>query len=246
MLQPLTRAKFEQLIPKIASSAQYSHYWGKWEDLVNRLLISVVAVVVVLLLGLVLGESAGALILLLGTTAGFYWLWQPVYRASLRNAQARKIRYSGFWSSRVAEVYLTEELLGEEEKVNQRGQLVIEENRERRINLVLEDREGFALTIQAPLLRIHKNIRVGQTAELLLLSNREDLSTIEKITDAYIPSQNLWIGMYPWLQRDEFIEVSRQLGDRSRAPRQRRYSNPPPPQSRQNRQNRPRKRRRPR
>ncbi len=242
MLQPLTRAKFEQLIPKIATSAQYSHYWGKWQDLVNRLLVSVVAVVVVLLLGLVL---PGALTLLFGTMAGFYWLWQPVYRASLRNAQARKIRYSGFWRSRVAEVFLTEELLGEEETVDRRGELVVVENRERRINLVLEDRTGFYLTIQAPLLRIHKNIRVGQTAELLLLSNREDLSTIEKISDAYIPDVNLWIGMYPWLQRDEFIAVSRQLGsqsrDRARPPRQRRYTNAPRPQ---NRQNRPRKRRR--
>lgn len=242
MLQPLTRAKFEQLIPKIATSAQYAHYWGKWQDLVNRLLVSVVAVVVVLLLGLILPET---LTLLLGTTAGFYWLWQPVYQASLRNTQARKIKYSGFWSSRVAEVYLTEELLGEEENVDRRGELVIVENRERRINLVLEDRTGFYLTIQAPLLRIHKNIRVGQTAELLLLSNREDLSSIEKVSDAYLPEINLWIGMYPWLQRDEFVAVSRQLGsqfsDRPRAPRQRKYSNEP---RSQNRQNRPRKRRR--
>ena len=212
MLQPLTRAKFEQLIPSIATGKQYAHYWGKWQDLVNRLLISVVAVVVVLILRLILGESADALVLLLAIIAGFYWLWCPVYQASMRNAKARRLQYSGFWRSRIQEIYLTEELIGEEETVNQRGELVIVENRERRINLVLEDETGFYVTIQAPLQRIHKGIKVGQAAELLLLSNREDLSTIDKVTDAYIPQQNLWIGSYPWLQRDVFLEVSRQLG----------------------------------
>lgn len=210
--EPLTRAKFEQLIPTIATGQQYAHYWGKWQDVVNRLLISVVAVVVILILGLVLGNWAEALILLLAIIAGFYWLWFPIYQASLRNAQARRFKYSGFWRSRIQDIYLTEELIGEEETVNQRGELVIVENRERRINLVLGDRAGFLVTIQAPLQRIHKAIKVGQTAELLLLSNRDDLSTVDKITDAYIPSVNLWIGSYPWLQRDVFVEVSRQLG----------------------------------
>ena len=212
MLQPLTRAKFEQLIPTIATGQQYAHYWGKWQDTINRILISVVAVVVTLILNLILGSSAEALILLLAIIAGFYWLWAPIYQASIKNAKARRLKFSGFWRSRIAEIYLTEELIGEEENVNQRGELVIVENRERRINLVLEDQTGFYITIQAPLQRIHKNLKVGQVAELLLLSNREDLSTVDKVTDAYIPSQNLWIGSYPWLQRDVFAEVSRQLG----------------------------------
>ena len=212
MLKSLTRAKFEQLIPTIATGAQYAHYWGKWQNIINRLLISVVAVVIVSIFRLILGESVDALILLLAIVAGFYWLWCPIYQASMRNAKARRLQYSGFWRSRVEDVYLTEELIGEEETVNPRGELVIVENRERRINLVLGDETGFYVTIQAPLQRIHKGIKRGQTAELLLLSNRQDLSTIDKVTDAYIPSLNLWIGSYPWLQRDVFLEVSRQLG----------------------------------
>ncbi len=214
MIESLTRAKFEQLIPTIATGKQYAHYWGKWQNIVNRLLVSVVAVVVVFILSLILGEGAGALILLLSIIAGFYWLWLPIYQASLRNAQARRIKYSGFWRCRVQDIYLTEEIIGEEETVNQRGELVLVENRERRINLVLGDDTGFNITIQAPLERLHKGIKVGQFAELLLLSNRQDLSTIDKVTDAYIPSQNLWVGSYPWLQRDVFLEVSRQLGGR--------------------------------
>ena len=212
MLKPLTREKLEQLIPLIATGQQYAYYWGKWSDLLNRLLISVVAVVAVLILSLLFGDGGGALILLLGGTAALYWLWCPVYQASLRNAASRRFKYGGFWRGKVLEVYLTEELIGEEETVNQRGELVIVENRERWINLVLGDKTGFEVEVQAPLQRIYKGIKPGQTAELLVLSNQSDLARINKISDAYIPQQNLWVGQYPYIQRDIFTEVSRQLG----------------------------------
>ena len=57
MLKPLTRAKLEQLVPLIATGQQYAYYWGKWSDLLNRILISVVAIVVVLILDLLFGDS---------------------------------------------------------------------------------------------------------------------------------------------------------------------------------------------
>ena len=217
MLRPLTRDKFEQLIPSIATSAQYAHYWGEWKDLLNRLLISVVAVVVVLLLGLALGQSAEGLRLLIAVIAGLYWLWSPAYWASMRNRTIRRFKYSGFWQGRVLDVFVTEELISEEESFNQQGELIIVENRERRINLIIGDQTGFEMTIQAPLQRLHQMIKPGQIAELLVMSNRPDLSTIDKVSDVYLPSQNLWVGKYPWLQRDVFVEVSRELGNYSRS-----------------------------
>lgn len=215
MLKPLTREKTQQLIPLIATGKQYAYYWGKWADVLNRVLISVVGVVVVLILDVIFGDGGEALILLLGGIISLYWLWCPVYQASRRNAANRRFKYAGFWRGKVFDVYLTEELIGEEETVNQRGELVIVENRERWINLVLGDNTGFELEVQAPLQRIYKNIKPGQTAELLVLSNERDLSLIDKISDAYIPQQNLWVGQYPYIQRDVFIEVSRQLGGRT-------------------------------
>ena len=212
MLKPLTREKLEQLVPLIATGQQYAYYWGKWSDLLNRLLVSVVAIVVVLILDLLFGDRGEALIFLIGGVAALYWLWLPVYQASLRNAANRRFKYGGFWRGKVLEVFLTEELIGEEETVNQRGELVIIENRERWINLVLGDRSGFEVEVQAPLQRIYKNIKPGETAELLLLSNKSDLRQIDKISDAYIPRQNLWVGQYPYIQRDVFREISRQLG----------------------------------
>lgn len=225
MLKPLTREKTEQLIPLIATGQQYAYYWGKWSDVLNRLLISFIGVVVVLILNALVGNQGEALILLLGGIVALYWLWCPVYQASLRNSASRRFKYSGFWRGQVLDVYLTEELIGEEETVNQRGELVIVENRERWINLALGDETGFEVEVQAPLQRIHKGIKPGQTAELLVLSNELDLSQINKISDAYLPQKDLWVGQYPYIQRDVFLEVSRQLGGKT-PPRVRRQNNP--------------------
>ena len=215
----------EQLIPLIATCKQYAYYWGKWSDILNRFLISAVGIVVVLILGLLFGDQGEALILLLGGIMSLYWLWCPVYQASRRNSANRRFKYSGFWRGKVLDVFLTEELIGEEETVNQRGELVIVENRERWINLILGDETGFEVELQAPLQRIYKGIKPGQTAELLVLSNKLDLSQVNKISDAYIPQRNIWVGQYPYLQRDIFLEVSRQLGGMT-PQRVRRHGNP--------------------
>jgi len=216
MLVPITREKFEQIVPLAATGPQYNYYWGKISDLVRRLLISAIATIVTLFFGNVFGGGSSGLMFIFGAIGGFYWLWAPVYQATLRNAALRRIPYSGFWQGKVLDVFVSEELIGEEQTVNQRGELIIIENRERRINLEVGDETGFTALIQAPLNRLYKNINRGDTAELLILSRQPDLGRITKITDAFIPRYNLWVGEYPYLQRDVFAEVSREIGGRAR------------------------------
>lgn len=211
MLVPLTREKFEQLIPIIATGPQYVYYWGKVPDVIKRVLISVTGIAIVLLLNLVLGSGFYALTLLLGIITGLYWWWGPIYWATRRNLEARRYKYGGFWRGRVADVFVTEELIGQEETVNNRGELVIVENRERRLNVEVEDETGFTAQLQAPLRRLHKGISRGQIAEMLVMSNEPDLGRIAKTSDLYIPSLNLWVSDYPYLQRDFFSQASRQL-----------------------------------
>jgi len=225
MLVPLTRQKFEEIIPRIATGAQYRYYWGKFPDLLKRLLISVVAVIVVWLLALFLGDELNILLFSAGLVGGFYWLWGPILWASLRNREYRRYQYSGFVRGRVVDVFITEELIGTEETVNGKGELVIVENRERRINMEIGDETGFTFELQVPLRRAHQAIAPNQLAEMVVLSNQADLSRIAKVTDVYIPSRNLWVSDYPYLQRDVFIEVSRRIRDEQEGvPRPRRSS----------------------
>ncbi|HEY9619917.1 MAG TPA: phosphate ABC transporter permease [Crinalium sp.] len=211
MLIPLTRAKFEELIPAVATGDQYKYYWGKPADFLKRLLISITGLVAVFILKSLLPDGFSLLEFIVGVVISLYWLWAPVYQASRRNLGCRKYQYSGFWQGRVLDVFVTEELIGKEETVNNKGELVIVENRERRLNLEIGDETGFETKIQVPLKRDHRVIRRGDIAEMVVMSNRPDLSRFTKISDVYLSDYDLWVSDYPLLRRDSFIYVSRRL-----------------------------------
>jgi hypothetical protein len=215
MLVPLTRKTFETLIPVLATGPQYVYYWGKLPDLLRRLLYSVAGIFVIILIEFVLQGAFALIVLTVGIVVGLYWLWGPILWASLRNLECRKYQYSGFWQGEVLDVYLTEELIGEEETVNKRGDLVIVENRERCLNLEVGDGSGFSTSIQVPLKRNYQAIAIGDAAQMLVLSNRADLGRIGRTTDIFLPDSNLWVSDYPYLQREGFVEVSRRLQARS-------------------------------
>lgn len=216
MLVPLTREKFEQLVPLVATGEQFQYCWGKWSDLLKRLLISVLGVTAAFLLRWVLPEGFDIIEFVPGVISGLYWLWGPAYRATRINAQVRKYKYSGFLRGKVLDAFPTEELIGQEETVNKRGDLVIVENRERRLNLVVGDETGFSATIQVPLQRDHRSIRPRDSAELVVFSNRPDLSRISKVSDVYLPDYDLWVSDYPYLSRNFFNAVSRQIQPKSK------------------------------
>jgi hypothetical protein len=225
MLVPLTRQTFDQIIPLIATGPQYAHYWGKWPDFLRRLFISVIALTVAWLIGMLFGPGGLTVKLIFDIIAGLYWLWSPVYGASVRNNTYRRLPYCGFWRGRVLDAFVTEELVGEEETVNPRGELVIVENRQRCINLEIGDQTGFSAIVRAPLKRVHKAIRPGMVAETLVLSRAPDLSDIHKLADIHLPQLDQWVGDYPFLRRDVFQQVSRELGGGKEArPTPTRYS----------------------
>ncbi|MBR8831917.1 MAG: hypothetical protein N5P05_002584 [Chroococcopsis gigantea SAG 12.99] len=214
MLVPLTRQSFEQMLPLTATGPQYAYFWGNWSDFLRRLLISMVSLTLFWLLGKLFGDGFLAIKLLIDIIAGMYWLWAPVYWAGVRNGSYRRLPYCGFWRGRVLDAFITEEYVGQEERVNKQGELVIIENRERRINIEIGDQSGFTTIVQAPLQRVHKSIRPGMIAEALVFSKVSDLSDIAKVSDVHLPQVNLWVGEYPALRRDFFRTVSAELGGR--------------------------------
>ncbi|HIK05323.1 MAG TPA: phosphate ABC transporter permease [Trichormus sp. M33_DOE_039] len=228
MLVPLTRQKFEQLIPLIATGPQYKYYWGKFANFLQRLLISVVVVALILSVRAIF-KLDFVLIFFLGVIGALFWMWYPVFQASIRNVKCRRYKYSGFFRGRILDWWITEKLIGKQETVNSKGELVIVENREKRINIEVGDDTGFSVELEAPLRPFHKEITRGQIAEMIVMSNRPDLSSIEDFSDVYIPSRNIWVGDYPYIRREFFDEVSSRLRENrqpkqqnSRRPRRRR------------------------
>jgi hypothetical protein len=211
MLVPLTRKTLESLIPTVATGEQYGYCWGKLKDLLRRVLISVVGMFAVLILYLVLGSNFAEIFLITGIGIGLYWLWEPVLRASLKNREYRRYPYGGFWQGRVMDMFVSEELVRTEDTVNNRGDLVVVENRERCLNLEVADRSGFSAQFQVPLKRAHRAVDIGDSVEMLVFSNRGDLSRIVQNSDLYIPDHKLWISDYPYVQRDAFMDVRRRV-----------------------------------
>jgi hypothetical protein len=153
----------------------------------------------------------------------FFWLWYPVFQASIRNSKYRRYKYSGFFRGRILDWWITDKLMGKQETVNNKGELVVIENREKRINLEIGDNTGFSVEFDAPLRSTHKAIARGLIAEMIVMSNSPDLSSIEEFTNIYIPSRNLWVSDYPFVREDVFNEISLRLRDNSREkPRRRR------------------------
>jgi len=212
MLIPLTRETFDQVIPLIATGAQYAFVWGKARDFLRRLLISLLIVVSIWLLVLAFGHHGGGIELICYIIGGLYWFWSPVYVASVKNRTYRRFPYAGFWRGQVIDVFITEELVNKEQRANPLGELVVIENLQRRINVEVGDEEGFQVTIQAPIKRLYKPIDPGQTAELLVLSKEPDLERIDKVSDLYLPDLDLWVGSYPYLRRDMFRDISAEFG----------------------------------
>lgn len=211
MLIRLNKETSEQIIPQIATANQYAFYWGNLQNILKNLFISLVAILIIWFICLLTGRSAQGISLVLRVIGGLYWLWGPVYLASLRNANYRSYPYTAFWQGRILDVYITEELINQQEMLNKIGDLVTIENRQKKINVEVGDKTGFIATIKAPLKRIHKSINPGQKVEALLLSNDPDFIRVAKITDIYIPQNKLWVGEYPYLRRDLFKDVSREL-----------------------------------
>lgn len=142
------------------------------------------------------------ILFLIGLIGALYWLWAPVFWASMRNAKYRRYKYSGFFQGRILDFWITEEVLGKQETVDNKGDLVIIENREKRINIEVGDESGFTAEYKAPLRVSYKVIARNQLVEMVVASNKPDLSRIEEISDIYIPSRDIWVSDYPLIRRD--------------------------------------------
>jgi hypothetical protein len=214
MLVPITRVQFEQLVPIVATGAQYKYCWGKFADFLRRLIISILGICLIYFsLHWLFPDESEWITLLPVIIAGLYWWWEPIVLASRRNWQSRQVPYSGFWRGEVLDVYITDKLIGERESVDNKGNLVIIEDLETRLNLELGDETGFSTKMSVPFKKAYKSVYPGQIVEAIVMSYRPDLSSFAKVSDLYLPDLNLWLSDYPCVRRDAFVEMSRKIDD---------------------------------
>jgi len=221
MITPLKRKNFDELIPAVPTSEQYQYYWGDGQSVFRRVAISIASVIVFTLLYNRIHENnpssfAALAMFVCAALGGLYWMLEPVALASFRNAKLRRFAHCGFWQAEVLDVYVSQEVLARAEKVNSRGRMDVSYDAESFLNIELGDETEFVTTLRLPMKRELKRIKIQQTVYMLLFSNDRRFGQVSRQTsDAYIPQYNFWVGDYPYLRRDTFVDLTKYMVKRS-------------------------------
>jgi hypothetical protein len=211
MLIPVTSSELARLIPAVATGPQFNACSGDPRKLLQRLLISLIGGVLLLLVSQTLAFNSrfSSLWLVAGVVTILYILWGPILEAGRRNATLRRYPAAAIFDGRVADLYTKEVVEDRREQTDRSGRLELVENKRTWLCLELEDEEGYLGQLRFPLdEKKHQVIRRGMVARCLVLSERPDFSRIGAISDGWLPQVKLWVGDYPYLLRPAFEELS--------------------------------------
>ncbi len=217
MLLPLRPGELQKLIPAVATGNQFSAALGNPRKILQRVLIAAIGGVITLLISQSqVASQFYALWLIIGVVFLLYVLWSPIIEAGQKNSNLRSYKYAALFEGQINDLYTKERVENRQEQANRRGELVLVENRRTWLILELEDEEGYLGQIFFPMEKKHQYIKPGQRIRCLVLSERNDFSKVSAFSDAWIPSQNLWVGEYPYLLRPAFEEICLMRLDRYR------------------------------
>ena len=211
MLIPVTSSELARLIPSVATGPQFNACSGDPRKLLQRLLISLIGGVLLLLVSQTLAFNSrfSSLWLVAGVVTILYILWGPILEAGRRNATLRRYPAAAIFDGRVADLYTKEVVEDRREQTDRSGRLELVENKRTWLCLELEDEEGYLGQLRFPLEeKKHQVIRRGMVVRCLVLSERPDFSRIGAISDGWLPQVKLWVGDYPYLLRPAFEELS--------------------------------------
>ena len=208
MLVPLRSGELDKLIPAVATGSQFRQALGDPRKILQRVMISSIGGVITLLISQSqVASQFYSLWLIIGVVFLLYLLWGPIVEAGQKNSKLRRYPFAGLFEGEVIDIFTREKIENSHEQANKIGNLEIVESRRTWIFLELGDEDGYLGQISFPMEKNHQSIRKGTRICCLALSGRRDFSQISALSDAWIPSQRMWIGDYPFLLRPAFEEL---------------------------------------
>ena len=208
MLLRLRKGELEKLIPAVATGKQFNAASGDPRKILQRLMISSIGGVITLLISQSqLTSQFYPFWLVLGVSCLLYILWGPILEASRKNAEVRRLPTSALFEGEVLNIFTKEKIENRHEQANRRGELELVENRRTWMFLEIGDEDGYLTEIKFPFESNHQSIREGSLVRLIVFGNNNNFDSVIKSSDAWFPSEKLWVGDYPYLLRPAFEEL---------------------------------------
>lgn len=202
-IRALAEAQSSALLPGSASGPQYTYYFGSLDTALRRLSVS---------LGLTFLTVNVSNIL--AVPAGLYWLWSPVALAARRNAPMRKYIFKGMWRAEVLGVrtaWRDAKPATEEQSFDVYFGLTGAQPDGRVLQLLIGDGSGARVDLEVPLQPEHRDIRVGDIAHLVVVSDIPNMTRFRVVREAYLPEPSVWVSDYPFSERSVFMYISDEI-----------------------------------
>ena len=208
----LTNGETEKCLPIAATSNQYGYFWGTTDAAVQRVAIS--------LLGVVLCSTINDFEIGTALQVPFatFFLWAPIALAARRNAAARAGEFVGLWRARVKDIEVVPVVAKTFENARKKSSSRGRRNTRKTTSEMLlidfiDPISSFEVSFRIPNERRYDDMQIGDACELIVSSDDDLFRNFVAIREAYVPELDVWVGEYPFLDRNGFVLVSKRVSN---------------------------------
>jgi hypothetical protein len=218
MLLEVTPEEADLIIPVVPTRLQYAAYWKDTLQSTGRIVTAVFVGISLLLASRLFVDNTffGLLFGLSGFLSLFYpFLWGPLWTISRRQIAFRELPYTGLFFGKVLRTRRVTVVTEEREKVDENGDLYIEEVRERQFEMEIGDDRGRTYRIRAKDDPRYAAIVRNQSVIGLIKSYSRDLERKSTLSEVYVVKLAEWVGDTAYLDREKFLELANELLDQT-------------------------------
>ncbi|CAM9141208.1 unnamed protein product [Chrysoparadoxa australica] len=197
-LTPIRPSRLRRLLPLTPTRDQLGAFWGRNTSRQGKVFEAIGVATLFLWVGFFISRTV------LGPPAGWAVAWiacahllaSPLLWANRKNATIRaKGRRGALMAGRVDKV----------------GQVIVPRPHDHPLmfRMLVSDEEGLDLVYEVPMARAYREIEPGMRCYCIVLSDDRDFEEVAAISDAYIPALQMWVGSYPYLNKESFLRMLR-------------------------------------
>jgi len=203
---PLSRGDLRAMSSRRVTTDQWKAYWGgnkteKLQKVLESLLISYGGTWMAWFLSFMAGAYVSAFI---GTALVFNWMYSPWLYAKKRNAKLwprnQMLSYA-VYVGRVSRL----------SRVRRRAGKTIGAVSQEFLVMIVNDENGRKLEIITQWQDSYKKLRKHMQCETIIASPSSNFNSLAMVTEVLVPACNVWVGDYPYLDRDKFKLLIRSM-----------------------------------